>query len=330
MKDKIINCKDANINFYNTGIVLLLTITGLYGFLEYLFLTKDINIIIMNIIFIIIDCIVMYYFAFRRIIRFIVVIRKGTIFPATVKGYCDDNYMINEEVAQKILLTLKTNIGEQEICYKLSDTKRSYEINSVIELYTYNDIYLIRDATKNKRQYCIIFITFITLIIMFLFLTIYRFIPLILNKSLYEIEMNIIEKNNKELRVKFNDLEYKIPNDYHLSLYKEKWEYQFETKNDKHFCMIDLSSKESEKSYRPVAQCQFYDINNNYQEYNEVQLNGSTWCYRKNNREKTIEEEYMINDGKNYYSITLYNYKDNDERCSVSFNEFKNTIKLNK
>ncbi len=330
MKDKIINCKDANINFYNTGIVLLLTIPGLYGFLECLFLIKDINIIIMNIIFIIIDCIVMYYFAFRRMIRYIAVIRKGTIFPATVKGYCDDHYTINEEVAQKILLTLKTNIGEQEICYKLSDTKRSYEINSVIELYTYNDIYLIRDESKNRRQFFIILITFITLIIMFTFLTIFRFIPLILNKSPYEIKMNNIEKNNKELRVKFNDLEYRIPEDYHLSVYKENWEYQFKNENDKHFCIIDLSSMESERSNIPVAQCQYYDINNFYQEYNEVQLNGSTWCYRKNNSEKTIEEKYMINDGKNYYSITLYNYKDNDERCSVSFNEFKNTIKLNK
>ena len=33
--------------------------------------------------------------------------------------------------------------------------------------------------------------------------------------------MNNIEKNNKEIRVKFKELEYKIPDDYHLSLYKK-------------------------------------------------------------------------------------------------------------
>ena len=165
---------------------------------------------------------------------------------------------------------------------------------------------------------------------MVLFLAISTYIPLILNTSPYQVIMNIIEKNNKELRVKFNELEYKIPEDYHLSLYQKDWNYQFETKNNNHFCVIDLFSMESESSDTPVGQCQFYNINNQYEKYNEVQLNGLTWCYRIDNREKTIEEKYMINDGKNYYSITLYNYKDNDEKCSVSFNEFKKTIKLNK
>lgn len=330
MEDKIINCKDANINFNNTIMTLLLTIPALFGFLATIVYSENVWVIIMVILFIIIDCIVMYFFAIRRMMRNIVVRRKGIIIHSIVKGYCDDNYLINEEPAQKILLTLKTSEGEKNIYYKLSNTKKDYEINREIELYSYKDIYLIKDEIKNNRQRCIIAITFIILIIMILYLAINIYIPLLFNLSPYQMKMNNIEKNNKEVRVKFNELEYDIPEDYHLSLYQEDWEYQFEDKNENHDCVIDLLSMESERSNTPVGQCKFYNINNRYEEYNEVLLNGDTWCYITMNREEIIEEKYMINDGKNYYSITLYNYKDNDEKCSVSFNEFKKTIKLNK
>ena len=36
----------------------------------------------------------------------------------------------------------------------------------------------------------------------------------------------------------------------------------------------------------------------------------------------------MINDEKNYYSITLYSYIDKDEKCYITFDNFKKAIRL--
>lgn len=51
--------------------------------------------------------------------------------------------------------------------------------------------------------------------------------------------------------------------------------------------MIDLFSIESKRSNTPVGQCKYYNINNNYEEYDEIELNETTWCYRlKKHNEK--------------------------------------------
>ena len=328
MKDNIINCKDANVNFTNTVLTLIFTIPVLFCFLSAIVESEEM--LLISIIFVIIDCIVMYYFALRRMIRYIVVRKKGVVVSAIVKGYCDDIYSINEQTAQKILLSLKTDNGIKEICYRLSNSKKDYEINSEIKLYMYNDIYLIKDKKQNKRQKLIIVITFIIFLILTILLAICTYIPKIFNISYYQLKMNNIEKNNKEIRVKFNELEYEIPEEYHLSLYQEDWNYQFETRNDKHFCMISILSMDSKRSDTPVGKCQYYNINKIYEKYDEIELYESTWCYMKKRRKDIIEEKYMINDGKNYYSIDLHNYKDDDEKCSTSFNEFIKTIKLKK
>ncbi|MBR4262744.1 MAG: hypothetical protein IKQ35_05210 [Bacilli bacterium] len=326
---KRLNCKDANVNFINSGITLIFTMPILFLILPLINVTNDLFINLYFLILIIIDCVFMYIFAIKRIIRNIIVRRKGKIVTAIVKSYCDDNYYINGRVAQKILLKINSDDNtKKDICYKLSSPEKGYEIDSEIELYSYKDIFLIKDKKSNIRQRIIITITSFVFVILVLYTTIFTLIPLIFKVSPYQMGMNIIQKTNKEVRFKLINLRYEIPKEFNLSDYQKDRSYGFETKNDKHFCRIYINVSLANPKGLPVGKCQFYDINGHYMNYDEVQLNGVTWCYEKEIDEEEISEEYMINDGKHYFSIGLYNYKDNDETCYTGFEEFKKSIKL--
>ena len=325
---KIKNCKDANVNFINSGITLIFTLPILFCLLPLVNAVDDLFIVLYFLILIIIDCTFMYFFAIKRIIRNIIVRRKGEIITAIVKNYSEDNYYINGRIAQKIILTTNNDNIKKDICYKLSSPEKKYEIDSEIELYSYKDIFLIKDKKSNIRQRIIIAITSFVFVILALYTTIFTLVPLIFNISPNQIVMRIIQSTNKEVRVKLNNLRYEIPKEFNLSDYQKDRSYDFETKNDKHFCRIYIDVFLADPKDLPVGKCQFYDINGHYMNYDEVQLNGVTWCYEKDNREEEITEKYMINDGKHYFSIYLYNYKDDDETCYTGFEKFKKSIKL--
>ena len=328
MNDEIKNCKDGNVNINNTFWCLILTLGCFWAFSVSLFESKDsVIMIIVSLLVIIIDCVLMYIFVIRRIIRNIVLRKKGIIVHAIVKGYCDDNYSINEKSAQKVLLTVKNGNIEKDIYYKLSDVNKPYPIDSDIELYAYNDIYLIKNERENIRQKTIIKISLVFTIIIVL-QAIIDITLTVLNKSLDDVKMDIIQIVNKKIRVRYKELEYEIPKELHLSDYQKDLSYSFKTYNEKHYCVIRIYSKEWIED-PPVEKCQDRMNNSKDEEYEKVNINGSMWCYKGRYEEEKTYEEYMINNGKNTYYIDMYSLEDKDETCYRVFKEFKKSLKLN-
>ncbi len=257
--------------------------------------------------------------------------KNGTIISAVVLNYYDDNS--NSDSSDKPLqiakLLLKSTTGEKIVYYRLYITSRKYEINSSIEMYEYNDIYLIKDEQEENREKILRRIFTIIPIIIFVLFSIVQ-IPYLLDGPLSKFKLLFEDNANKGLREEFKDLNYKIPEGYKLSSYRDN-NVRYEIEDSKHNCLIDIYSKEYHEYDEHIllkGKCEYVDINGYYNEYDEVKLNGTTWCYEKDISSYSRREKYMINDGKNYYSISLYTYIDKDETCYNTLEEFKKTIRL--
>ena len=137
------------------------------------------------------------------------------------------------------------------------------------------------------------------------------------------------KKNNIEIMSRFNELEYKIPENYKLSNYEEDYKYSFESKNDKHFCSIIIQDLGAELDEKKINTCQYYDVNNKYIDDEEVLLNNSKWCYNKiYENANNVQERYYKSTAQHSYIIDLYMYNNIDEKCSEDFNNFKKSIRI--
>ena len=325
--DKIKEVKEANLTFLNTFMTLVFTVPLIFVFIVSLS-SKDIYNILYLFILVIPAIICTYRFSIKRVVQNYKVRKYGKIIKARVAGYCDDEYTIYGKSAQIIKLLCKVDNEDKMIYYQTGYNYKEYKINDEIEIYVYNDIYLIKDEKKNKRDKLfklIIIIMFIPLIIYFIITIIVTFI---LNTTFYDLEMELIKNNNKEIMTSINGIEYKVPDDYKLSEYHKNYNYKFKSKTNTHFCSIDIHSEDNDESRKIIDTCSYYDINNKYVEDEEKIINGSTWCYRKEIIYNDIKEEYYYSDGKKYYSVNLYTYEDKDEKCSIDFDNFVKSLKV--
>ena len=154
MEYPVIDCKEANIGFWNVCFPLIFAISfGFFGFvfpLMFLFMESGefIGELLMCSVFAIIG-VVAFIIGIKPIIRYFLVKRNGQEIEAVVYGYMNDNVLYNGVPAQIVKLLLNTNDGKKFILYQLADTKRPYKINSTIKLKVYKDMFLI----VNKKQY---------------------------------------------------------------------------------------------------------------------------------------------------------------------------------
>lgn len=154
MEYPVIDCKEANIGFWNVCFPLIFAISfGFFGFvfpLIFLFMESGefIGELLMCSVFAIIG-VVAFIIGIKPIIRYFLVKKNGQEIEAVVYGYMNDNVLFNGVPAQIVKLLLNTNDGKKFILYQLADTKRPYKINSKIKLRVYKDLFLI----VNKKQY---------------------------------------------------------------------------------------------------------------------------------------------------------------------------------
>ena len=110
--------------------------------------------------------------------------------------------------------------------------------------------------------------------------------------------------------------------------YVEDIQYRFSLIEEKHECYIDIyKSKDVDEDYLKK------EIKNDFN-YKTVtkEINNNTWYYstleRKHYDDYYTEKNYRIYYNKALYTINLYDYKDEDERCKKDFEELINSLKF--
>ena len=316
--------KGANLKSYLSFSILLFPITFLIILRREVIKPRSVMDFTFVLLFLIILVALIYLLLVKKIINNIIIRKKGEKVKADVIGYHDDNSSFGDEYSKIIELSIKTSTGDEIICFS---TTEKYDVGSEIELIIYNDSVLINNEKINKteRIHNILFFTLMSIIACLYIsdIIVYK----LFNTTYYDIKMSIILNNNKEILTGYNNLKYKIPNDYKLSTYSRDSEYSFASQNDKHNCNISIYLFDSEKYKNKINKCQYYDEYNKYINDEEIIINDSKWCY------STLADccvNYYYNDGKNYYSIVLRRYDDRDEKCSLDFDNFVNSINVNK
>ena len=153
MEYPVIECKEANIHFWNTAFPMFFAICfGFFCFIVSIIAILDnkenlLSIFLFCSIFGIIG-LVAFVIAIKTVFRYIKVKVNGKEIEATVYGYMNDNMYINNMPAQIVKLLVKTNDGPRFILYQLGDVKRPYEINSKIKLLVYKDIFMTKKDIK--------------------------------------------------------------------------------------------------------------------------------------------------------------------------------------
>jgi hypothetical protein len=275
----------------------------------------------------------------RKPIRRILVMIKGKIVSATVKGYHNDDYYIDGKIVQKVRLLFADG---SEKYYRLGKTTKTYNVGTELDLYCYKDIYLIKGiketkveeiatATEDKKITSLnlkgVAIAFSIVLLLVAIHTISLVHPIDKLKL-------FIESCNKENRVKLNDLEYNIPDGFKLTFFhnsKSGISYLFSSSNDKHSCDIGIYSGDTEGTKLPVNKCSYYDEDNYYYYHKtDIVINDFPWCYEQKTENNRTSDIYEINDGKHFYKVTLNTYKDLDEKCYNELDKFRRTIRFNK
>ena len=153
MEYPVIECKEANINFWNTLFPMIFAVSfGFFGFImPIIFISANIpnpiTIILFCSIFAIVG-LVSFIISARTIIKNYIVKAKGKEIDATVYGYMDDNVLLNGIPAQIVKLLVTAKEGPRFILYQLGDTKRPYKINSKIKLLVYKNIFIVKEDRK--------------------------------------------------------------------------------------------------------------------------------------------------------------------------------------
>ena len=329
MKKELLSAKEvkvlkgANLKCHFSIPILLLPITFLIILRLSVINPKSFDDFIIGLLLIIFSITLIYFLFFKKIINNIKIRKNGDKVKANVIGYYDDKSSIGDEHSKNIELSINTSIGNQIIRFS---TDEKFKIGSEIELIIYNDNVLINDKKINKIEkiHNILLFTLMTIIVCLYTsdFIVYR----LFNTTYYDMKMSIILMNNKEILTTYNNLEYKIPDDYKLIEYKKDSEYNFESKNDRHDCQISIYILNSKIFDNNINKCQYYKYNELISD-EEIIINNSKWCfgYIGNNR----FEHYYQNNGEHYYSISLRKIDDSDEKCSLDFPAFIDSLKIN-
>lgn len=155
MEYPVIDCKEANISFWNFFFPMIFAISfGFFGFVfPFIFLLSDegvfLEVALFCSIFGIISIIALVI-AVKTLIKYLIIKTKGKEIDAVVYGYMDDNFIINGNPAKIVKLLVNTNDGQKFILYQLGEIKQLYKVNSKIKLKVYKNIFYI---IKNSKHY---------------------------------------------------------------------------------------------------------------------------------------------------------------------------------
>ena len=148
MEYPVIECKEANINFWNVVFPLFFSFTFMPELLFPIkfFLEEEssdkYSALLFNSTFGIIS-IVAFIIGITPVIRSLIINSKGKEIEATVYGYMNDDFLLNDAPAQIVKLLVNTNEGNKFILYQTAGVKRPYKINSKIKLRVYKDMFMI-------------------------------------------------------------------------------------------------------------------------------------------------------------------------------------------
>lgn len=171
----VLECKETNINFWNVvfpavffltfgvlGIIIPLTfyktsqsmtdnfksVSGFDGFMSFDFASP---VLFMCIPFLLIG-LAAFVIMIKPIIRYIILKTRGKQIQGTVYGYVNDNVLLNGSPAQTVKILVQSPEGPRFIMYQLGRTDHPYGINSKIDLYVYNNYFMI-DKSKEKIKW---------------------------------------------------------------------------------------------------------------------------------------------------------------------------------
>lgn len=154
MEYPVIDCKEANITFWNVGFPMLFAIPFLLCGIIFTIVGIHTNLfglfgsILFFGIFTLIGMVALVI-AMKQLIRYSMMKTKGKEIEATVYGYMDDNFLLNDKPTQIVKLLVTTKEGPRFILYQLGDIKRPYKINSKIKLSVYKNTFIIQENKKN-------------------------------------------------------------------------------------------------------------------------------------------------------------------------------------
>ena len=155
MEYPVIDCKEANLNFWNVIFPLIFTfsfgVVGVVVPVSIFFSNPEGNYIVFlfTAIFGTIG-LVSFIITMTSIVRYMTVKAKGTEIEATVYGYLNDSVLINGQPAQIVKLLVSTDEGLRFILYQLGDTKKLYSINHKIKLKAYKNLFCV---SKDEKHY---------------------------------------------------------------------------------------------------------------------------------------------------------------------------------
>jgi len=150
----ILECKEANINFWNIGFPLIFAMafgfTGITMLLIALTAIKNATLFLVGLPFSLIGGGALFV-VLRTITRYRKLKKRGKIIQATVYGYMDDNVLLNGSPAQIVKLLVPTSSGPRFIFYQLGDTIKRYGINDTVDILVYQNYFMICKNTEIYR-----------------------------------------------------------------------------------------------------------------------------------------------------------------------------------
>ena len=150
MEFPVIECREANLGFFNTVFPLFFAIPfGFFGFVfPFLMADEDIkNVSIMFFLFGLVGLVALSIVIYN-VGKYILVKTNGKEIDGIVYGYMADNMLINGNPAQIVKIKVITDEGPKFILYQTGDIKQPFEINSSIKLKVYKNIFRIETEKK--------------------------------------------------------------------------------------------------------------------------------------------------------------------------------------
>lgn len=149
----LLECKPATIDFWSVGFPTVFAVSfGFFCFFFPFFMHKlgneDMSMVLLLCVPFMLVGLGSAIIVIRKLLRYFALKAKGKKITATVYGYMDDTFLINNMPAQVVKLLVETSHGKRFILYKTGKTTQPYGINTNIELAVYKDFFLIE---KNKE-----------------------------------------------------------------------------------------------------------------------------------------------------------------------------------
>ncbi|MCR5704983.1 MAG: hypothetical protein K6G85_10210 [Eubacterium sp.] len=156
MYDEDLKCREANLTFWNVGFPLifgtfLLIFQIFWDFLIIVgrrepemrsFSNSQGSKVVVLVLFL--GIIISYSIVGMNIYKNRIVKSRGEIYHGTVLGYMNSNVRYNNMPGQICIVEVETLQGRKVIHYNLKKPSKPYNINDVVEVLNYDDIYFLQ------------------------------------------------------------------------------------------------------------------------------------------------------------------------------------------